>query len=79
MVRVLLLTALLVNLAGCWFVYLPIPSSVATWCAAESVQLGGLVKLPDGRVGRATKIYGRSDACRDEAIPIRVDLEFLKP
>ena len=44
-------------------------------CVASSATVGTRVKLPDGKIGRITALYGASPRCSDPATPIVADIE----
>lgn len=77
--RSILVLFLTLPLGGCWFFMVPIPSSLFEGdkaCAAESVQVGQKLKMPDGRHAKVEKIDGRHQRCPTGRLPILVGVSY---
>lgn len=80
--KILMVTAVVLPLQGCFFVAV-VPGSVqdgihdmatgeqGNRCVSEAVKVGDPVKMPDGKIGKVTAIDGKSSRCTDTDKPIR--------
>jgi hypothetical protein len=73
---VLLLT---LPLQGCWFFFLPIPTSLfqaGNTCAGENVYAGQRLRHDDGRVGTVVKVIGRHQLCQTSNRPMLLEVNY---
>lgn len=82
-----LIAALLLpfSLSGCFFIWIPgsviraasdgLTGAEGSHCVSESVQVGYVLPLPDGRMGTVKSLSGRSRYCTIPARPIRALIE----
>lgn len=74
MFRAISMMALLVQIVGCvGFVHIP-GAGVETYCVADWVSEGALIKLEDGRLVKVNRLLGRSADCQRPQFPVKADV-----
>jgi hypothetical protein len=82
--RAIAVAAILVNLGGCFFAVIPgsVIDTVAgkpAYCARTGVQVGDMLRLPDGSQRKVVKVSGESGYyCRQAPEGMRVGVDVAK-
>jgi hypothetical protein len=86
-IKLLLLTAPLVLLQGCWFVFIPagvinaaadsISGAEGEHCVGAIAKPGDLIRLSSGGVWKVESVSGTSYRCTDPQYPTRAKLSRI--
>lgn len=84
--RNLLILAMILNLQGCWAVFIPgsvvgsvtdsITGAEGANCVGESAKVGDKIRIQNGGVGIVQSLSGTSTRCSDPSMPIRAKIAY---
>ena len=82
--RILVVSAMILPLQGCFFIMIPPSVSNAAHdaitgergdnCVGENIKVGDKVSLPGGAMGTVTELSGKSIRCKEQDKPIRASI-----
>jgi hypothetical protein len=86
LIRIAVLSALTLQLSGCWFIFIPgsvtaavsdsITGAEGSNCVGVNAKVGDKIRLPGGGVGTVKSLSGTSMRCTQPELPIRALLAF---